>query len=401
MLKQNKNVKAQGIPLRFILVVGIMTGGCLGVGNKMSASTEGSDSVAPCTDVKKCCAKEDLYCAGNPDNAINCRCDSLWNCTENLQKCSQPLPTPNNVNGWQWMCNWTRDKYLCVATLKESPNQNGTIDSASSNVPQLKKGWNCEKTAESEAAFLQTIFGAAGEARWSCSKEIIPTPSNNSAGKDAWACAVKSSGTPGTTPSTSGTPDELSCARINNETLGVPGSPLLPTPTPDAGIAPSAQPLKGECVPGSKKWCDGLQYCGWGQVSCGANGYWERTYRGKLNCFEPSDQRRPATKCACYSTYYNQACCEDPTSCLIPAGQNGQICPPSPGRLCDYCNERASECVEGQCIVSKNNETFCGRNCRFDAECGVGYTCKRVKVHHQSLMQCYPNGGRCLNNDLK
>ena len=67
--------------------------------------------------------------------------------------------------------------------------------------------------------------------------------------------------------------------------------------------------------------------------------------------------RRPDTTCACFHYFFTETCCER-EDCLVPAGTDGQICEPSPGRLCDYCDPVAPECVEpgGMCLMMKTKE---------------------------------------------
>jgi len=145
-----------------------------------------------------------------------------------------------------------------------------------------------------------------------------------------------------------------------------------------------------ECVPGQEKWCDGSTYCGWGVTECDVNGKW------KHSCLEPSDGRRPNTKCACYNYYFNPACCERP-DCLVPSGTKGQICADGTGKLCEPCNPEKPNCTEGKCIIDLNNMSYCGRSCSANQPCPAGYDCKFVFLGagSGSYNQCVPKSSSC------
>ncbi|MCK5798894.1 MAG: hypothetical protein KAI47_16995, partial [Deltaproteobacteria bacterium] len=155
--------------------------------------------------------------------------------------------------------------------------------------------------------------------------------------------------------------------------------------------------LDPTCVPGSKMWCDGLQYSGWGQATCKPDGTWAtKTYNGKmmLDCKEVVSWRRPNTVCACYHFYFNPACCER-SDCIVPQGSMGQICPKSAGKLCDYCNPANSECggPGAHCIVTNTMESFCGKACASASDCPSGYGC--LVIPKKAQKQCVPLDFSC------
>jgi len=170
----------------------------------------------------------------------------------------------------------------------------------------------------------------------------------------------------------------------------LPDAPPLPPPPPP--------PPPTQCQAGQQMWCDGLTYSGWGKVECdSATGEWKKVvYNGKqlLDCRE-IDDGRPNTTCACYHFFFNPACCETP-GCVVPPGSKGQVCPPSPGQLCDYCNPLSSECVEAGawCIVTNAHETFCGRECETSG-CPTGFTCYAIKFKGLTTKQCVPADLSC------
>jgi hypothetical protein len=149
-------------------------------------------------------------------------------------------------------------------------------------------------------------------------------------------------------------------------------------------------------------WCDGLQYDGWGQVSCdAATGKWKTRTDGwgqeVLDCQENLDGKRPNTLCACYHFFFNPACCER-FDCVVPPGTSGQVCPPSKGGLCDYCNPPASDCLEAgaRCILTNSHETFCGRACSETDPCPKDHRCMVVKLTGaQFTKQCVPADYSC------
>jgi hypothetical protein len=108
--------------------------------------------------------------------------------------------------------------------------------------------------------------------------------------------------------------------------------------------------------------------------------------------------RRPDTLCACYYFFTNFSCCEQP-DCVLPPGTKGQICPPSKGGLCDYCNPQVKDdCKEAgaKCIVTNSHEMFCGRECSSSAPCPAGYSCLTVKQQTGTTQQCVPSSHSCL-----
>lgn len=170
-----------------------------------------------------------------------------------------------------------------------------------------------------------------------------------------------------------------------------------PNSTPNSPTPPSgwSKPKPGqECVPGQKKWCDGELYCGWGQVECTAQGTWKREASGELECLERADGRVPNTTCACYYFFFDEKCCETP-DCIVPKGTNGQLCPKSPGKLCDYCNPHNPECLPGGLCVVALDETYCGRDCSAAQPCPAGYSCTLLLQKLKFVHQCVPNDGSC------
>ena len=224
-----------------------------------------------------------------------------------------------------------------------------------------------------------------------------------------YACAAEPSNerAPASCPgwTCSGDGGQVRCAR----------PPIVPAPPLPAGrhwscsvndtamelVCTSVSDSKDECQAGDKKWCDGLQYDGWGQVDCDpATRRWKRKTLGggqqTLDCLALADGRRPSTVCACYHFFFNPVCCERP-DCVLPPGTSGQLCPKSKGALCDYCNPMAPECTEpgAVCIVTNGHETFCGRPCSATAPCPAGYDCLTVKQVSGSTQQCVPGDFSC------
>lgn len=155
------------------------------------------------------------------------------------------------------------------------------------------------------------------------------------------------------------------------------------------------------CNVGEKRWCDGLQYSGWGQVACDpATRKWKMVWSSHgtetLACEENAEGRRPNTVCACYHFYFNPHCCERP-DCVVPPGGAGQLCPTSSGRLCSYCNPQKPTCAEpgARCVITNSHESFCARLCDAATPCPGGYHCQAGKMHGVAFQQCVPDDFSC------
>ena len=82
----------------------------------------------------------------------------------------------------------------------------------------------------------------------------------------------------------------------------------------------------------------------------------------------------------------------------MPPGTSGQVCPPSGGGLCDYCNPQQPECKEpdARCIVTNSHETFCGRPCSHESPCPTDYSCMVVKTPGaETAYPCVPSDKSC------
>ncbi len=271
-----------------------------------------------------------------------------WNCTEaeDRRVCTkedQDLGLP--VGGNNWRCNRYSVNdvltWICYGEAAAAP---------------AGDGWICEL--------------AVGEtAVWKC---IRPEgPGDHPPGEGWWAC-VKGSEFGGTL-----------CEAVDQ------------APEPSSAVPKS----DNTCRPGELRWCDGLQYCGWGQVTCDQSGTWptkEVNGQQMLDCMELDSGRRPNTVCACYHFYYNPDCCERP-DCMVPEGRDGQLCGKSGGGLCSYCNPQNPECTEtdAQCVVTDQSETYCGQQCSNNNPCPTGYKCMELKLSSGSTYQCVPEDLSC------
>lgn len=274
---------------------------------------------------------------------------TTWDCTtgdNGRQTCVQLGPDQGlPASGTNWKCNRTLIKgkpvWVCYGDAAASP---------------ASAEWTCDP--------------APGDSvQWRCTRP--EQPGDFPPGGQWWAC-VKGSEFGGTR-----------CEAVDQE----------PKPLP-----PKAQ-LSATCLPGTLRWCDGLQYCGWGQVTCGADGTWPtKELNGELmlDCVELSSGRRPNTVCGCYHFYYNPDCCERP-DCMVPQGTSGQLCGKSGGGLCSYCNPQNPECIEAEarCVVTDQHETFCGRGCSTATPCPTGYICQQLKLLTGFDHQCVPEDFSC------
>jgi len=272
---------------------------------------------------------------GTPTSAWKCTTDASGVTT--CKKVGSGMPTgsgPPGGNG-EWKCYWSGSKIICEG---------------SSTTPPGGAGWTCVPNED--------VGG------WRCEKTV--TPGDMPPGGGTWGC-------------TSGTSWNGTVCTQN------------PPPSSSGQV----------CVPGQKMWCDGQSYCGWGVVVCGPDGKWKtvvnpNTGQKELDCWEPANGVRPNTVCACFFSYFNKDCCERP-DCLVPPGTNGQVCAPSAGQFCDYCNPLKPECVGAgnKCLVTSSHETFCGKDCAGGKPCPGGAICQKVTQKTTTLWQCMPADMSC------
>lgn len=437
--------------------------GCKGdlPGDYVPPGTENSDDPwAACTDPQKCCPEGQLKCKGNPDGVVICTCQDLWDCSKDPDKCVGEAPTPDGSG--EWDCTWTEFKYVCKKKGSKSQPPNGGSDwnctwnskefvwecvrkfpPNPSNKPGGAGVWKCTLKQDDGKWYLECVRDGGtpppttGGGVWDCVGGICTKKDENGGlppgggnwkchlttrnGKKVWVCVGE--GNPSNPPGgggwnckqvgteggktlykcekPEGTKDQppgggyWSCVK-GSEFGGTKCEKVDKPPTP-----PGPEPKPGQkCKVGDRMWCDGLVYCGWGQVMCDpkTNTWKTTTINGKtmLDCKESlAGGKVPNTVCACYHYFYNPACCER-TDCIVPPGTSGQVCPKSKGKLCDYCNPQKPECVEpgAKCIVTNAHETFCGRSCA-SKPCPAGYTCMTVKLKIGKTKQCVPSDYSC------
>jgi hypothetical protein len=304
-----------------------------------------------------------------------------WTCevVENNLVCTRKDNGAPPVGGGEWECKTENGKTVCQKT--DNPG-----------LPTGGGGWTCNKTVDNGIT-TWVCYGTSstppGGGNWEC------TQVNGEF--NTWKCERPEEG--GDTPPQDKNPPGggwWSCvmgSEFSGERCGaVSQPPNPPTPTPNEDE---------KCLINETRWCDGLQYCGWGQVKCdpATNTWATKIVNGvkMLDCQELGDGRRPNTVCACFHFYYNPSCCERP-DCIVPAGSNGQLCPPSKGGLCDYCNpQKDGECKEpgGTCIVTNSHETFCAKECSGASDCPADYNCQEVTLQNGSTFQCIPMDFSC------
>ena len=397
------------------------------------------------------CPPEKMTCTGDVDKGtLVCSCDDTWFCQANPKKCSRDRPVPPGGGSWSctwdnehsyfctkkggkgevhgdqdWYCTWSDKEFAWRCTRIKTPTKppgggswRCSVDRESKKLictpaPAGDNDWNC-KTSQGKKTCKKGGDGGlppggsgwrchqvleGGVQNWVCSN-TKPTGSKPPGG-NGWKC-VKTGSELGK--------DHYRCQRPGTKNdvppgggfyACVKGSEFGGTTCVKVDKKPAPwSPKDGfKCAPGTKMWCDGLDFCGWGQVTCQPNGQWpSKMLGGKkvLFCKELPNYRRPNTQCACYHFFYKANCCERP-DCIVPAGTNGQICPKSQGKLCDYCNPLKPECAESgaKCLVSTDYETYCGRVCSSNSSCPAGYKCAAVKLKVGYTKQCVPLDGSC------
>lgn len=410
------------------------------------------DPYAPCTDKQRCCATENLDCKGGMDlTGVTCTCRGLWDCSKNPSKCEADLPDPDGTGGWG--CTWTEFLYQCSKKGSKGTAPDGYnnwsckfLDAESkwvckrNKIPNPTNGpnglgvWKCKPVGDKLACERGVTPPPCCGGSWSCKGDLCtkkdPTgglpPGGgtwkchlmiDANGKKLWVCAGSSATPPGG--------GGWTCHQLKTEfgkTIYSCKKPHGPGDVPPGGgwyscvkgtefggtkcvkvpknPAPPDPEKGGTCKVGERLWCDGLIYCGWGQVECDpTTGKWKmKTVNNKqmLDCTEKkAGGKVPSTVCACYHTYYNPGCCER-SDCIVPPGTSGQVCKPSPGKLCDPCNPMNPECkgAGAKCVVTNSNETFCGQDCS-SKPCPAGYTCVTAQQKGVFFKQCIPADGSC------
>ena len=348
-----------------------------------------------------------------PDGGSDWNCtwqasEGSWTCTKNGHP---PNPTNNPIGAARWTCLLQGSQLVCSKKGSGPPPPTpGPITGWTCTDPTT--GQPCAPGSGADCTCQQEQTGGGlppGGANWKCNKV-------NLGGKLTWVCYGEVP--PGGSPPGGGGWDCIEVGPQDGQVLWkcvkpddasdhppgggffscMKGSEFNGTRCEKVDQPPTPIPLPGQtCVPGQKMWCDGLQYCGWGQVTCAQNGSWPTTtINGKtvIDCQELGDGKRPNTTCACYHYFFNPACCERP-DCLVPAGSQGQTCPKSAGKLCDYCNPQLNDCAEAgaYCLVTNTMETFCGKGCTVDGDCPKDYRC--LALANKPNKQCIPSDFSC------
>jgi hypothetical protein len=389
-----------------------------------------------------------MTCVGNPDGTMVCSCYKSWSCEEVLgqKKCTQhPADQPDGSGGWickvegaiekcvrsgnlpagknGWTCtkagnqvtctrptntpdggsNWSCtyvDSDLKVCKSGTPPKTDAGVpkkDTTTPPPPKTDSGvppktdigggstWNCYKDAIGNNICTKNDEGfPPGGGQWTCQWKqgqiICDGSSSTPPGGGGWTCVPK--------PEVGGweckKPQELppgggtwNCT----SGTGAGGTICVQPPPPKPGQA---------CVPNQKRWCDGEVYCSYGQQVCLPTGQWDP------KCVELPSGVRPATMCACYFFYFNPDCCETP-DCIVPPGTNGQVCKPSNGAYCDYCNPENPECkgAGAKCVATVKNETFCGQDCSGGKACPANSLCTPFTKSGQTYWQCLPADQSC------
>ncbi|MCA9667039.1 MAG: hypothetical protein KC503_15675 [Myxococcales bacterium] len=239
-------------------------------------------------------------------------------------------------------------------------------------LPSIEPGWTCHEQGIDGAAYLTCAR---------VGKPALPTP--------GWTCRSVGSST-------------YVCNRKVVLALDRPdGGSWACSANSDTGrvcVAGGLPPGPG-CAPGTKRWCDGLKFSGWGVATCTPEGKWPtRMLNGAMtyDCVEPSDGARPNTICACFHPYYTPSCCER-SDCIVPEGVKlgALVCPSESSTLCDPCNPQKPSCEV--CVVTNAFEAYCTKACAADGSCPSGQTCVEVKHSGTTSKRCVPQGFGCYD----
>jgi hypothetical protein len=374
-------------------------------------------------------AQGKLVCiSNNPDDPGR---GGPWGCVYDdvgTATCTNPPPdTPPPDDDGKWSCNYDGTKEICRKKPADKPNdQPGWTcvpiaggDRCHSDVPGQSaegSGWICTPENGGTTCVSSTPDQPDHGGPWGCVYDDVGGITCTADSGDDWICVPDGAGHTTCTDTTPNVPDDgtWDCFDVDGKTVcygsgDSPGSggwicqtddvgrarcenpPDYPPDQPGSGtwicwyddvgyrVCSDAPPLPpgNECVYGQRKWCDGATYCGWGILECRPDGTWPTDPN---DCIEQG--KRPNTVCACGFAFFNPDCCERP-DCLVPPGTNGQVCPASPGKQCDYCNGPPNNltcaagftCVFFHDLSRSTYETYCGKDCSASRTCPSGFEC--------------------------
>lgn len=300
----------------------------------------------------------------NVDPPPNDPC-ARWTCTGSKigDTCRADFATLPPINASPWRCHQANGAWHCDG---RSPMHGVPVPPP----PVCSEGWSCEQI---------TIEGSSPDG-------TLPYPGYDRVDRCSRPVDYRD------------TPPGRTVACVRGTAFSGTRCEIVAAPPTTPGRYP---PPADRCTPGARRWCEGLQYDGWGITTCTPEGRWPTiTVNGKqiYDCQELSDGRRPDTLCACYHFYPNYSCCER-ADCMVAVRDDGstsdQLCAKSEGKLCDRCNPQKPECAApgSACLVTNSVESFCGEDCSGGKTCPDGYECRPVKKG--TLEQCVPKDLSC------
>jgi hypothetical protein len=241
-----------------------------------------------------------MVCVGDPDNNPTCWCKSLWDCSQDEQKCEQNKRVP--PGGGTWECTWTEEEYICKGT-SDTPPGGGSE-------------WSCQFDATTD--------------QWVCKLQTPPNPSNKPGGTAVWKCKVDN------------LTDKIVCERFESPPpppLADAGVPLPDTLAPDTVPPPPPPPAtEGNCA-------DGIDNDNDGKVDC--------KDEDCPSCPPPTCP--PGTECCDGKDNNGDGRIDEGNVCA----NVGEPCPPGAFQACDcYCGVHrkcAPDGTWGPCKVDGNN----------------------------------------------
>lgn len=304
--------------------------------------------------------------AATVDPSPNDPC-ARWTCTGSKvgDTCRADFATLPPMNASPWRCHQANGAWHCDG---RSPMGGIPVPPP----PVCSEGWICEQI---------TIVGSSPDG-------ILPYPGYDRIHRCSRPIDYRD------------TPPGKTVACVRGTAFGGTRCELVAAPPTLPGRYP---PPGDHCTPGARRWCEGLQYDGWGITTCTPEGRWPTTtINGKqiYDCQELSDARQPDTLCARYFFFPSMTCCER-TDCMVVTRDDGSVSDQpygkSEGKLCDYCNPMKNDCLTpgGICLVANTGETFCGQDCSGGKACPEGYECRSVKHDGSMIDQCVPRDLSC------
>jgi hypothetical protein len=317
----------------------------------------------------------------------------------NKTHCTSPQPPGAGHPPGSYTCPATGGGLYCPPN--GNPGGGGGFDctataeiltcNSSGGTPPGNAGWTCTSFQDGSMFCHTPDCNQTPAGEITCRNGTPPLPP----GGNGWTCYNEQSGLTCTSPPTGG----------NGGSGGGSGR----GGSGGSGTGGSGGGTFGNCPQqGVKRWCDGQNFCSWGQQECVSLAgvlLWGPCVEGNPN--NPPNPA-PNTDCACYYPFsYAPQCCER-TDCHV-VGERQVPCNVPNGGLCAPCGDDSS-CAPGAMCVRKLTMAydpnsmgsintvmqFCSHSCNADADCGDANRFACIMPPGSPTRFCVPRSGSCL-----